>query len=54
MQENNYKIKPPLNTKRITGHQRLYLDKSSSHSSKALGGKKQDMLLLENRLNNFS
>lgn len=39
MQENNYKIKPSLNTKKIIGHQRLYLDKNSSHSSKALGKK---------------
>lgn len=52
MQENNYKIKPPLNTKKIIGHQRLYLDKNSSHSSKALG-KKKYMLLLEKRLNTF-
>lgn len=38
IKESNYKIKPPLNTERISEHQRLNLDRNSSNRKNLKGG----------------
>lgn len=49
----SYEMKSPLNMKRVLEHQRLYLGKNSSDRQKALGAKKQDIVLLEKILDNI-
>lgn len=51
--QGSYEMKSPLNMKRVLEHQRLYLGKNSSDRQKALGGKKQDIVLLEKILDNI-